>query len=199
MRNWLPIIILAYLLSCTSATDKEGTHMLEKTVERQNLVIDSLKNIVKSKTTNNLAKKEKSSYVSFPSTAKLYSKIEATEVKDFEFAEVLSIAEADTAFFSEDYGVRTYLVCNGPPDSDIDECNCSHYAYITTGTYDLPNEYRLFKVGPFFMPKFSKWGGTKLQPELTLLHQVKGKTKATVIRILDFEKITLGNRVASRG
>ncbi|MFD2245282.1 hypothetical protein [Pontibacter ruber] len=44
------------------------------------------------------------------------------------------------------------------------------------------------------MPKFSKWGGTKEQPELTIDHQVKGKTEKTVIKVLDFERITLGNK-----
>lgn len=59
----------------------------------------------------------------------------------------------------------------------------------------MPHDYKLFKVGPFFMPEFSKWGGTKEQPELTLEHQVKGKREGTVIKVLNFEKVVLGSRI----
>ena len=100
MKNWLFIIILAYLSSCTQVRDKEDNHQLGETVARQNLVIDSLKHIIQRKSTKKYAENKQASFASFPSTVKLYAKIEATEVKNFEFAEVLSIAEADTAFSS---------------------------------------------------------------------------------------------------
>lgn len=192
MKNRYFILIISCLISCTTNHDK--VQELERANASKAVTIDSLQKVIVGAELRITESEEKESFSSFPVTAKLYDKIGSSEIKDFEFAEVLAIAEADTAIGSNDYEVRVYLACNGPADPDIDECNCSHYAYVTTGTYDLPIDYRLFKVGPFFLPKFSKWGGTKEQPELIIEHQVKGKAEKTVIKVLGFGRISLGNK-----
>jgi hypothetical protein len=192
MKKWYFVLVVACLISCTNSHDK--VQELERANASKEATIDSLQKVLAGTEMRVTEPDEQENFSSFPVTAKLYDKIGSSEIKDFEFAEVLAIAEADTAFGSNDYEVRVYLACNGPADPDIDECNCSHYAYVTTGTYDMPNDYKLFKVGPFFMPKFSKWGGTKEQPELTIEHQVKGKAEKTIIKVLNFERITLGNK-----
>ncbi|ALJ00707.1 hypothetical protein [Rufibacter tibetensis] len=192
MRKWSPILVLASLLSCNPNQGK--VHQLEKNIASKEATIDSLRDVIAGAEVGVTETEGQESLSPFPVNAKLYGKVSSSEIKGLEFAEVLAIAEADTSFSSDDYEVRVYLACNGPADPELEECNCSHYAYVTTGTYDMPIDYRLFRVGPFFMPKFGRWGGTKQQPELTIEHQVKGKPEKTIVRVLDSENIALSNK-----
>ena len=188
MRIRIPFLFLIFL-SCT-AKEQEGN--LGKQIAAQKNTIDSLQNIIQGSGNKSEAVKTEADSAE-PVSINLNGKIETSEINDLELAEVLSIADADTAIGTDDFEIRAYLVCNGPPDLNIDGCNCSHYAYVAMHTYDMPFEYSLSKVGPFFMPKFGGWGGAKNQPELTIQHQVKGKPVTTIIKAAAFGKVTFRN------
>lgn len=121
----------------------------------------------------------------------LYSKPAVVTLPDAEMAEILSIADSSTTHEAKDYAARAYLVCNGPADATIDECNCSHYVYLALGTYDLPNEYKLFRLGPFFEADFAGWSKGPVQNQdeesnqltLRIRHDMKGRQQTDAFRI----------------
>jgi len=80
--------------------------------------------------------------------------------------------------------VRAYRVCNGPADATLDYCNCSHYVYVAVSSYDIPEEYHLFRLGPFYLAKFvSAKGSTKERPLLAVSHDMKGHKRTDVFGI----------------
>lgn len=118
-----------------------------------------------------------------PTTGVLYHTPEVTRLPDAEMAEVLSLADSTVSIDADNYKVVAYRVCNGPPDNTLEYCNCSHYVYLATCTYDLPADYQLYRIGPFFMPQLTSTKGTKEQPLLAVQHEIRGRKRTDVFRI----------------
>jgi hypothetical protein len=119
-----------------------------------------------------------------PTTGILYHRPEVTKLRDTEMAEVLSLADSTVSLNAEDYQVRAYRVCNGPADGTLEYCNCSHYVYVATGTYDMPQDYQIFRIGPFYLAEFiAAKGSTKEQPLLAIRHDIRGRKHTDVFRI----------------
>lgn len=119
-----------------------------------------------------------------PTTGILYHKPEVTKLQDNEMAEVLSLTDSTVSLSAEDYQARAYRVCNGPADSTLEYCNCSHYVYVATGTYDMPQDYQLFRIGPFYLAEFIvAKGSNKKQSLLAIRHDVRGRKRIDVFRI----------------
>ncbi|WP_125077700.1 hypothetical protein [Rufibacter latericius] len=116
-------------------------------------------------------------------TYKLYKKPIISEIKDSEFAEVISSTDTMATFMADEFRVTAASVCNGPADPDLDYCNCSNFVYVVTATDGEYSDYQLFKVGPFVEPQFKGWKKDKERPELIIEHDVKGKKKTDTFRI----------------
>ena len=125
----------------------------------------------------------------------LYGKPAIVRLPDEEMAEVLALADTTTSSTADDYSITAYRACNGPSDATLDYCNCSHYVYLALGTNDLPNEYKLFRIGPFYEARFAGWGETKAsgpQPAdggprgysvLRIRHDLKGRSRTDTFRV----------------
>lgn len=117
------------------------------------------------------------------STYKLYQKPTIKEIKDAEFAEVLSSTDTMATFRADEFRVTAASVCNGPADPDLDYCNCSSFIYVVTATDGEYSDYQLFKIGPFVEPQFKGWKKDKEKPELIIVHDVKGKKRTDTFKI----------------
>jgi hypothetical protein len=73
-----------------------------------------------------------------------------TEIKNFEFAEVLLNDSVVGKLNNDNYLCKIIEACNGPADPDLEYCNCSFNYYIANGAFDLPPDFKLFKLGPFY-------------------------------------------------
>ncbi|MFD2245281.1 hypothetical protein [Pontibacter ruber] len=90
MKNWYFILVISCLASCTTSQDK--VQELERANVNKAATIDSLQKVLAGAEMRVTESDEQESFSSFPVTAKLYDKIGFSEIKDFEFAEVLAIA-----------------------------------------------------------------------------------------------------------
>ena len=79
-----------------------------------------------------------------------FETIQNKEVKNSELAEILGLCKLEDSKINNDYECRVFNVCNGPTDAELDYCNCSTNYYLSNTTTDLPTEYKIFKVGPFY-------------------------------------------------
>jgi hypothetical protein len=118
-----------------------------------------------------------------PTTYRLYSRPTVKEIRDFEFAEVLSSTDTLATFMADDFRVTAASVCNGPGDPDLDYCNCSNFIYVVTATDGEYSNYQLFKIGPFVEPQFKGWKKDKEKPALIIEHDIKGKKRTDTFRI----------------
>lgn len=123
----------------------------------------------------------------------LYGKL-AIVTLDAELAEVL--LSADTTASSEAVGcsVKAYRVCNGPADATQDACTCSHYVYLALTGGDAVEEYKLFRIGPFYQARFAGWTAVPDSPKpddtgyqnqliLRIRHDIMGRQKTDAFRI----------------
>ncbi|MCC3158475.1 hypothetical protein LJ737_14590 [Hymenobacter sp. 15J16-1T3B] len=116
----------------------------------------------------------------------LYGTPAAVELPDAELAEVLSVADTSVYAQADDCAVRAYLLCNGPGDATLDYCTCSHYVYLALTGGDAVEEYKLFRVGPFFEAKLVGWenNDAKSSPlTLRIRHNQKGRPKTDAFRV----------------
>lgn len=82
-----------------------------------------------------------------------FATIHNKEVKNTELAElaeVLGLCKLESSKTNNDYECRVFNVCNGPSDPELEYCNCSTNYYLSNTKTDLPTEYKIFKVGPFY-------------------------------------------------
>ena len=79
-----------------------------------------------------------------------FSVVVQTELKNFEFAEVLNSSELLGKKSTGDFDCKVFFCYNGPSDPELEYCNNATNYYISNGRYELPTEFRLFKVGPFY-------------------------------------------------
>ncbi|RAK69423.1 hypothetical protein [Hymenobacter edaphi] len=113
----------------------------------------------------------------------LYGKPAAVALADTEMAEVLSLADSTSSGAGPEFSVKAYRVCNGPADATLEFCNCSHYVYLALDTGDLPYEYRLYRVGPFYQAQLAGWAQDGEQPVLRIRHDIKGRRQTDAFRI----------------
>lgn len=73
-----------------------------------------------------------------------------TKVQNEELAEILSLCHLDTSHLNETFEVRLFRVNNGPGNPDLPYCNSSTNFYICNSMSGLPQDIRLFRIGPFF-------------------------------------------------
>ena len=79
-----------------------------------------------------------------------FATIQNKEIKNAELAEVLGLCELESSKTNNDYECRVFNVCNGPTDAELEYCNCSTNYYLSNIKTDLPTEYKIFKIGPFY-------------------------------------------------
>ncbi|MCC2545422.1 hypothetical protein LJY25_03115 [Hymenobacter sp. BT175] len=115
--------------------------------------------------------------------SRFYKKPEITALADADLPEVLSLLDTTATFMANEFDIKAYRVCNGPADPDLEYCNCSHYVYVGLGTYDLPQEYKAFRIGPFYLAQFTGWNQDKDNPVLYIQHDVKGRKHVDTFRI----------------
>jgi hypothetical protein len=116
---------------------------------------------------------------------KLYQRPVIQEINNAEFAEVISSTDTVATFIADEFRITAVSVCNGPADPNLEYCNCSNFIYVVTATDGEYSDYRLFKIGPFYLPQFKGWKKDKVSPELTIEHEVKGKKKIHIYRITE--------------
>ncbi|UOQ50851.1 hypothetical protein [Hymenobacter cellulosivorans] len=100
-----------------------------------------------------------------------------------ELAEVLSLIDSTTTFAADNYSIRASRACNGPSDQELDYCNCSNFIYLSLDTYNMPYEYKAYRIGPFYEAEFKGWKGTKARADLQISHNVKGQKRVNTFRI----------------
>lgn len=105
-------------------------------------------------------------------------------INDYEFAEVLGEMDTIAKSKGSDYLVKIIRVCNGPANPEIEYCNCSHNFYVVTGQYDLPPEFNLFSIGPFYLGKIDGIEIKEGVPVASISHNVKGMNQKIHFKIL---------------
>jgi hypothetical protein len=117
------------------------------------------------------------------------------EVKSKELAEVLNLAELLSKKSNDSFDCKVFSCHNGPSDPELEYCNESINYYISNGKYDLPYEFKLFKIGPFYtVEKAALTTSSKDNAFLLTIHHKYDKEKWITQYLIDFEKITLVRR-----
>jgi hypothetical protein len=181
-------ILLIAFTACQETYRQEQIDQIKLEYEKRLTESDEMLDVYKRKAQNlehqleeiNTKQVENSSIVK---VVNLYEKPYIKKLEDSEFAEVVSLFDTLTEFHTNNYSIRALTACNGPADPELEYCNCSHFIYITTGTYDLPQEYQIFKIGPFFLPEFVGWNDATASPKLSIQHDVKGEKIELTIKV----------------
>lgn len=119
-----------------------------------------------------------------------FQEIGLDKLSNEEFAEVVSTSTDIGRDYNNDYACRIVACCNGPSDPKLEYCNCSTNYYIANGTFDLPNEFNLFKIGPFYSvdTAYISKGESINSFNFTIVHN-RDNTLLTSEYIVEFEKI----------
>ncbi|MDF3078006.1 MAG: hypothetical protein K0S09_1895 [Sphingobacteriaceae bacterium] len=124
-----------------------------------------------------------------------FESMKQTELKGYEFAEVLNSAELLAKRTNDNYDCKVFYCYNGPSDPELDYCNNAANYYISNGTYDLPNDFRLFKVGPFYLvEKATLSPGSKKETYLLTIQHKYDEEKYTTEYLIGFDSVTLLRR-----
>lgn len=118
---------------------------------------------------------------------RLYGKAAVVTLPDTEMAEVLTLADSTSSASGGEFSVKAYRVCNGPADLTLDFCNCSHYVYLALDSGEMPYEYKLYRLGPFYEARLAGWaegtGDYRGQPVLRIRHDMKGRQQTDTFRV----------------
>jgi hypothetical protein len=120
--------------------------------------------------------------------------LKQVDVKNKEFAEVLNLAELLDKKSNNTFDCKVFTCHNGPSDPELEYCNESINYYISNGKYDLPNEFKLFKVGPFYTVEKATLSAGKNDSYLLTIHHQYDEEKWLTQYLIDFDKITLLRR-----
>lgn len=121
-----------------------------------------------------------------------FSAVKHIELKNSEFAEVLNTAELLTKKSNDDFDTKVFFCYNGASDPELEYCNNSINYYISNGKYDLPNEFKLFKVGPFYtVDKASLTPGPNTSTYVLTINHRYDKENVTAQYLITFDKVTL--------
>jgi hypothetical protein len=187
LTNYTLLLALLFIFGCQSAKNDgyEATiHQLQTELEAKKDSIVTLQALLMVSNDENLGIEDITDTDSKPLQAyKLYQSPIIQEINNSEFAEVISSTDTVTTFSADEFSITAVSVCNGPADPDLDYCNCSNFIYVVTATDGEYSDYRLFKIGPFYLPEFKGWKQDKVSPELMIEHDMKGKKKVHTYRI----------------
>lgn len=111
----------------------------------------------------------------------LYGGIKPEPINDIEMAELINGFDTTISHWNGHFYIRILKACNGQADLNLDYCNCSDNIYISTGAADIPEEYYLFRIGPYMEAKIDSLD--RKNSELIFSHQVEGKTKKEKLKI----------------
>jgi hypothetical protein len=121
--------------------------------------------------------------------------LKQVEVKSKELAEVLNLAELLSKKSNDSFDCKVFYCHNGPSDPELEYCNESINYYISNGKYELPYQFKLFKVGPFYtVEKASLTTSTRDDGFLLTIHHKYDKERCITQYLIDFEKVTLVRR-----
>ena len=121
-----------------------------------------------------------------------FSAVGQTELRDFEFAEVLNSSEVLAKRSTGEFDCKVFYCYNGPSDPELEVCNNATNYYISNGKYDLPNEFRLFKVGPFYqVDKASLMAGPDESTCILTINHRYDKEEFTAQYLISFDKVKL--------
>ncbi|WMJ75352.1 hypothetical protein RCC89_19630 [Cytophagaceae bacterium ABcell3] len=180
MKNILPFILIPLiLLSCQekSRTEKVGFAVNVDSLIAKNKEKDSVIDLMITQL-NDLRTLR---YTDKTPKNKLYEVIQVEPINDYEFAELINTFDTTISYWNGEFYTRIIKSCNGQSDLDFEYCNCSDNIYISTGTEDIPEEYYLYKVGPYMEAKIDSLD--KKNMELIFSHKVKDKMKKEKVKI----------------
>lgn len=120
--------------------------------------------------------------------------LKQVDVKSKEFAEVLNLAELLDKKSNNTFTSKVFSCHNGPSDPELEYCNESVNYYISNGKYELPYEFKLFKIGPFYDIEKATLTAGKNDSYLLTIHHKYDKEKWTTQYQIDFDKTTLLRR-----
>lgn len=179
MKNFLPyILILLTLFSCQESRKENGElainvdSLIQKNREKDSvidLMIGQLNDLRTLRYTDKVPKN------------KLYEEIQPEPINDYDFAKLINTFDTTISYWNGEFYTKIIKSCNGQSDLDLEYCNCSDNIYISTGTEDLPEEYYLYKIGPFMEAKIDSLD--KKNMELIFNHKVKEKIKKEKVKV----------------
>lgn len=111
----------------------------------------------------------------------LYGVVKPVPVNDFTFAKLINSFDTTISHWNGEYYTRIVKACNGQADLSLEYCNCSDNIYVSTGSPDIPEEYYLFKIGPYMEVVIDSLDREK--SELIFHHKIKDKIKSERLKI----------------